>query len=536
VVADPRIDLTNGAPMPSPGQLLYDAIGRPIPPRPDDPAWQPPRDPLEGQSLASVAGVVSREVPLVSVATGWDVTMTREAYGDLVIGLFDRPAQLVDSVMGDSRVQAGMASRTGGLLGRPVDFVLPRKLRDSDAAKECRDAFVDCWPVMSTEASLSEMQNWAVMLGFGPAQMLWDTTSSEWAIPHVLPWHPRYTYYHWLYRCFVAITMDGQEPIIPGNGHWVLHAPHGEYRGWMRGAVRAVAPWWLARNYALRDWARYSERHGLPMIKAKSPSVGDPLQQAVWRSQLANIGQEVVFHLPQSVDPRTSYDVDLLEARDTAHEGFRMLIQSCDTEITLSLLAQNLTTEVKEGSYAAARVHADVRQALLEADARALSTTIYQQIARPFAAMNFGDADLAPRVVWNIKPFEDDLTAVQTLLQFSQAIYALRNAGLEVEDVERLAKDYGIRLGPLDKVDPLQKKAEESIAKQEAKESLEKTEEADAADGGAKGSAKGLRQGQVRGQSRGLQSRSQGEASRKPRSAQGVPASEVPGRSGKGTG
>ncbi len=451
---------------------IDDAIGRPINGT-TDPAWQPPREPTTDEVRAK-AGAVSREIPLVTIATGWDVNATRGAYSDLVVGLFDRPAQLVDSIVGDSRVQAGMASRVGGVLGRPVDFLIPRRLRKDHAARKCRDAFVDAWPTMAAEPIMSELQRWAVMLGFGPAQILWDT-SGRYAIPHVVPWHPRYTYYHWTYRCYVAVTMDGQERIRPGDGHWILHAPHGEYRGWMHGAVRAIAPWWLARNYALRDWARYSERHGLPMIKALTPAVGDPVQQAAFRASMSNLGQETVIHLPRGVAGAEGYDVALLEASDGAWEGFSGLIRQCDTEITLSLLAQNLTTEVKEGSYAAARVHADVRQALLEADARALAETIYRQLARPFAAMNFGDPDLAPRVVWNVQPYEDNLTAVQTLFQFAQAIYAMRNAGKEIVDVERVAKDFGLNLGALKTVDPLQTatagiKAQVAGAKETAKQ------------------------------------------------------------------
>jgi len=461
------------APVPS----LADVIGRPHPP-PNDPAWQPPRDPLiPTDELKARAGLISREIPLTVVATGWDVPSTRNALESLVVGLFDAPAQLVDAVIGDSRVQAAMASRTGGILGRPVDFVLPRRHADSDAAKECREAFVDAWDTMVPESILSQIQSWAVMIGFGPAQILWDT-GGDYAIPRPLPWHPRYTYYHWMYRCYVAITLDGQEPILHGNGHWLNHCPHGEYRGWMHGAVRAISPWWLARNYALRDAARFSERHGLPMIKAKTPALGDPVIINQWRNALSGLGQETVLHLPQMVAPNASYDVELLEAKDTGHEGFINLIRQCDTEITLALLAQNLTTEVREGSMAAARVHADVRQSLLEADARALASTIYMQLARPFAAMNFGDPDLAPRVVWNVKPYEDDLTAVQTFMQFATSIFTLRNAGHAPKDIRRLALTFGLDLGDLEEVQPL------AMATATAKS------DADAAKAGAKEQAK----------------------------------------------
>lgn len=439
----------------SPEVKLLEAIGDPKPPS-DDPAWQLPRDPLK--NIAAQAGVIHREIPLTTIGTGWDVPTVRQALDQVVIGLFDQPAQLVDSLAADSRVQAGTWSRVGGLLGRPVEFQIPRKFADSDVAKECCQAFEDAWPAMATEAFLSELQRSAIFMGFGPAQLLWDTTSSDYAIPHPRFWNPRYTYFHWQYRCYVALTIDGQTPILPGNGHWLLHAPHGDYRGWMHGAMRAIAPWWLMRHYALRDWGRYSERHGLPIIKAKSPSRGDPDQINQWRNDLATLGQETVIQLPQQVDGAASFDVELLEAKDTAHEGFRMLIAACDQEITLSLQAQTLTTSMPAeggGSYAAARVHADVRQALLEADARALTRTIYTQLARPFAAMNFGDPDIAPTVLWNVEPYEDAKTKADTLLVFTQALVNMRNAGVapsDVAEIARLGKGLGLDLGKLKEV------------------------------------------------------------------------------------
>lgn len=421
------------------------------PPSTTDPAFQPPTDPLKDRALGAVASVVHRDIPIVTVATGWEPATVRIAFGQLVTGVFDLAAQLTDSVTGDSRVQAALASRVGGLLGRPVEFQIPRKFKDDPRAQECRDAFEDAWPTMAAESFLAELQTWAVMMGFGVGQLLWDT-SGEYAIPHPRIWHPRFMYYHWTFRRYIAVTQDSQVAIEPGNGTWVLHAPHGDYRGWMRGALRAIGPWWLGRNYALRDLMRWSERHGFPIVLAMTPAAGDPKMIEQFRAAVMNLGQESAVSLPQGNDKQFSYGLDLLEAKVLSWEGFLGLIGACDREITLALLAQNLTTEVKEGSYAAARVHADVRQALLEADARALTSTIYNQLARPFAQFNFGDPDLAPRAVWNVKPYEDDQTAAQTMLTITQAIVNLANGGHAVDDPAWLARQFGIDLGKLTKV------------------------------------------------------------------------------------
>jgi phage gp29-like protein len=239
----------------------------------------------------------------------------------------------------------------------------------------------------------------------------------------------------------------------------------------MRGALGAITPWWIGRNYALRDWMRHSEVFGLPMFKVMTPAVGDPVQQAIIAAQLRTIGQSAVFHLPQNPPPALSYDVELLEAKTPGENIFRMLIAQCNEEITLAINGQTLTTSMPaEGgsSYAAARVHAGVLQGILEADARALALTVYQQLARPFAAINFGDPNLAPWVVWDVTPFEDAKTKALAFMQIAEALNFMRVAGfkLKARDVRKMIRDTipGFDVGPIDSVDPLQIQAAEAKA------------------------------------------------------------------------
>lgn len=424
--------MSNVAPLPYP----------PIQPATDDPAWQPPRDPLR----EARAGVIAREIPVITTQTHWAWNEVRAALDDLRVGIFDRPAQLAEAILWDGRVQAAMGSRTGGLLGRPVKIEPAdnARVRGSRAAREVADAWQDVWPSIARESSMAQLHRWGVMM-FGLAQLVWDTSVTPW-VPHLVPFHPRYTYYQFVFRKLIAITLDGQMPVTPGDGHWVLHAPYGEHRGWMSAAMPALAQPWIQRNFAYRDAARYCERHGFPMLRAKVPAAADPRQIATLRNALVNIGQESVLELPQGVDGANGYDVDYLEPGSTTWEVFGDAIRLCDADITLALLGQNLTTEVKEGSFAAARVHGDVRQAFIEFDNRAMSQTIYSQIARPFAALNFGDADLAPWTSRDIMPYEDNATLAQTFSSFAAAVLALRNAGVKLEDPAALAWQMGVRL------------------------------------------------------------------------------------------
>ncbi len=421
---------------------LLDAFGNPMPVT-NDPAFQPPGDLLT--QIRAQASVIHREVPIVTTQTGWEPQQVRNAINALVIGLFDQSSQLADTLMADSRVAAALASRTGGLLGRPVTFSVPKGYEDDDDAKKALKVWRRNWDRIFPESVAGEFLRWTHLHGWSAAQNVWDKRG-KYAIPEPSTWHPRYSYFHWIYRCYVAITQDGQVPITPGDGHWVLAAPHGSYRGWMRAGLWGIAPWWLARNYALRDWARYSERHGMPIILALTPAAGDVSQVTAFRSALQNLGQDTIVQLPQGVEPQYSYGMSLLEATDQGWQGFHQLIQQCSDEITLCLMGQNLTTQVKEGSFAAARVHADVLQTLLEADARALQRTIREQIAKPFAKMNWGRENIAPVTCWDLTPQEDNKTKAQTFQAFGAGVRELIQSGWKLDKIAALAKQFNLDL------------------------------------------------------------------------------------------
>ena len=441
--------------------MFLDQFGAPLRIPKDDPAWQPPGDPLRDREwTVQQAKTINREIPNVVVEMGWGPQAVREAFVDLVVGLFDRPAQLHDAIASDSRVQSANRSRAAGLLGRPFGFRIPRRYRDDPVAKKCLRRWSSHWPKMEAEPALLDLLEYSNSLGFAYAQVLWDTSGRTW-YPYLQSWNARYSYYHWLLRCHVAVTMDGQTPITPGDAHWVLHAPYGQYRGWMRGALRPVAQWWLARNYALRDWARYSERHGFPIILADTPFGADPQSIANFQSGLVQLGQESVQQLPGSVDTTKygKYDLRYLEPKDRNWQGFKELIVQCNAEITLALLGQNLTSEIKEGSMAAARVHANVLQTWLAADARALTRTLYLCVLRPFAALNYGNPDMAPIPTWDVSPVEDLETKARTLKAFGEGLNQLRLGGVRVKKLSRFAKKFGLDMGEIEHVDPVQVEA-----------------------------------------------------------------------------
>jgi hypothetical protein len=264
------------------------------------------------------------------------------------------------------------------------------------------------------------------------------------------PWHPRYTYYNWDLRRFVALAQGAAVAIEPGDGKWVLHAAKSSARPWIFGAIRAIAEPWMLRHFAFRDMARFSEVHGIPTRIGKVPAVCDPTERAQFETSIASLGSNTAMILPQAVDALDGggYDYSLVEARDTAWESFPGLIDRCDMAIVLALLFQNLTTEVTGGSFAATSSHMDIRQSGLQGDDAAWRNTIYHQIARPFAYLNFGDADLAPWSWRDVEPRADLEGNAKQFQQFGTAIEVLARGGVKFKDTEELrafaAKAFGL--------------------------------------------------------------------------------------------
>jgi phage gp29-like protein len=421
-----------------------------------DPAFAPPGDPLRLTSAQPTAKVVYRDIPLVTVQNSWTVDAARNALCSHMIGVFEKSGMLVDSILGDDRVMATMGSRRAGLFGREVRF---KPANDSMAAKEVLDAWVEHWPRFAGDSSLGIMHDYEILMGFVDAQLVWDTTQPIWR-PYLRHWHARYSYYHWNLRRFIALSQDGQVPIIPGNGKWVHHSRFGEYRSWIRGALRAVTEPWLVRHFALRDWARYSEKHGLPVGLAETPMSADPGERAQFVSQLANMGNETTLLVGKGVDKDNSYGYSLVEATDTSWEAFPGLRDHCDMAIVLALLFQNLTTEVKGGSLAATSSHMDVRDSGIQDDNTAWKNTLHGQVARPFAFFNFGDPELAPWTEWDVASKSQYEANAQQFQKFGTAIEVLRRGGIKFKNVEELRSFASSRFGldglpDFDVVDPV---------------------------------------------------------------------------------
>jgi len=345
----------------------------------NDPAFKRSVDATDGNTRAR-AKLVYRDIPLVTVQNTWTIDQCRAALYSHAIGIFYASGLLCDSMLGDDRITSSLNSRASAWLGRDVRF---KAANDSDEAKACLQAWQDWWPRFSGDSAIREMADYGTMMGFAHAQLVWDTTQPglDYA-PSMRPWHPVYTWYDWMLRCFQAIGQDAAIPIIPGNGKWVEFAPFGSYRGWIRGAIRPCVEPWILRHFGFRDMARFGEVHGNPTRVGYVPMVGDPVERSNFENSIAKLGADTAMMIPRGVDSADGlgYDYALVEAKGTAWEVHPAQIDRCDMAIVLALLMVNLTTQVEGGSYGAAKVQMDVRSEGSQLDNQTWKRTIYNHV------------------------------------------------------------------------------------------------------------------------------------------------------------
>jgi len=369
---------------------------------------------------------VARQIPSQGLWNQWDVTGLRDALEAHELGQFQKSAPLVDWLGRDDRVSSALGTRVRAVQGLPFRLDPSEEGSNPELARQLALDAKKIWPRAAPRTLQAEVMRWMSLLGFAVAQILWDTRDGRW-VPTLEWWHPQFLSWRWDLGCFQATSLDGIELITPGDGQWVVFAPNGLYRGWYHGGVRSLALLALLRQYALRDWARASEMYGLGIRLGYLPPNADPDDEERFLSQLVNLGAESVLLLAKGDDEQGDFDFDLKALAGTFNgELFERLGARCDTGITLQLLGQNLTSEVKEGSLAAARVHGDVRQDYLESDVAGLSADWREQVLAPWAAFNFGAAlEDTPIPVWDVEPPEDKDSASKTLVQVSQALTSL---------------------------------------------------------------------------------------------------------------
>ena len=374
--------------------------------------------------------------PGVPAATKWDMPKVVRAIEAHERGEFYGSSQLVISMERDDKISGATEDRLNALTGPgassfgfgPSDYATANEIDDPlipEVSAWWYSALPDAWVRQTLHETIHE--------GFSLSFVEWETSARSWTPKKLHHWHASAVRRDDSKGIFFAKTKDGEVPILPGDPNWFLHLPRGE-RSHMSGAVRSLGPLYLARSWGWRDYSRFCERHGQPILTIKEPTGSDESgSKDAFFQGIKSMGSSGVLRLPQGEDGM-GYEVDLLEAKARTYEAFDKFLDKINTSIAIRITGQNLSSEVQGGSYAAAESHLRVRNDVVRGDASALADSLRAQILIPWGRYNVAgfEAEKAPWPMWNLD-IPEDLGALATAQQ--SAINTL-SALLSMKDLE----------------------------------------------------------------------------------------------------
>lgn len=390
----------------------------------------------------------------------WSVDQVKSALYDHQTGTFAQSALLAEAMYADDELPTSLDRAVNQIVGaefslNPVTDAKGEPIALSEVQAE---TLLPHWETSYPEHELAKLVRWFLMLGVAVGTIDWVPKGDVWK-PYLRTLHPEFLYWDpetvdpdsGLYGVFKYTHRGGDTEIVrPGNGKWVLLSDGRE--SWMRCSIRALATTWLVKQYAWRDWQRYNERHGLPIVKAKVPVMAD--DKAAFFNKVKSLSRDTTVLLPSGIPidaagQTVDYDLELLEAKDQAYGTYETVIARCDRKMQLHFLGTNTAEMIgTAGSRATSEQGRNASQQLAAERERRIVTDLREQLVRPFVAFNIPGADpeLNPWPHFLVEGKEDATKSAEAVKLFGEALVSIKAAQYEVSNAEELALEFGLKL------------------------------------------------------------------------------------------
>jgi phage gp29-like protein len=181
-------------------------------------------------------------------------------------------------------------------------------------------------------------------------------------------------------------SIVGKEILDPDT-HLLLYFNPNKNRKYFIGSYMRTCMLLSYLKYNTRwDWRDLNVRHGNPATYATHPQgiSEDEIQKLL--DALAKLKSDAYATFPDYV--KILYD-EALKSDNT--NSFADFVKACNTELSIALHGQNLTTEVQSGSRAAAQVHNSIDDLIIEADLRVIAEVFSNQYLKMDYLLNYGE-------------------------------------------------------------------------------------------------------------------------------------------------
>lgn len=198
------------------------------------------------------------------------------------------------------------------------------------------------------------------------------------------------------------------------------------------GLIRPLAWLHCFSNLTLKDLLSFVERYGMPFVVAKVDETTWKKEGSLLNSLIRNFGPN-----GGGVFSRNT-ELELLQAANNTGDVYFRLLEYIGDAITRVVLGQTASSGDSAG-LSKGDAQSEVRQDILDADARSLEDTVNRDLFAPWTVYNYGSAVAAPRLIVQSEGSEDTAALAGT-------IKTLYEGGLQVADPAEISERFGLTL------------------------------------------------------------------------------------------
>jgi phage gp29-like protein len=257
----------------------------------------------------------------------------------------------------------------------------------------------------------------AIGKGFSVMEIMWDISEGQVAIKD-LEWihQKRFTFSGpqqqvgsetiWPLLSVPRILTDAEmiygEELLPNKFIYHRHKSRSGYpsRG---GLIRACAYMYLFKNYDIKDWLTFNDLFSVPMRVGKYKSGANDKDIEALKQAVFNLGVDAAAVISDSTI------IELLEAATRTNSGgFKELADFCDDAMSKGILGHAGSSHGTKGSLGGIdKTVQEVRQDILEFDAKVVSSPLRSQALGPWVMYNFGPGRKPPKLRLHAEADED---------------------------------------------------------------------------------------------------------------------------------
>lgn len=353
-------------------------------------------------------------------------------------GDLQKVGELCRAMRKDGMIKGLLDTRTEGLVRLPIRYYgSEEQIAELKARNGTRSLFSEMFP----PSELALLAGDGILAGVGVAELV---PVQGRAFPVMIRRDPAWLRYRWQEGRWYFSAVQGQIPITPGDGRWILHTPCGREAPWQNAAWKALGRAFITKEHSWSMRGNYAAKLANPARVATSPTASTQEQKVSWFEQVVNWGINTVFNVTPG------YKVELLEIKGTGYKVFAEDMDAADHEIMICLAGQEVTTTGGAG-FSNMDLFRSIKADLIKATGDGLAYTINTQGLPPWVVSSRGIDALDDRAIieWDTAQPKDLNAEASSLQAIATAIQMLRREtrkdGREL-DVEEMYNRFSVPL------------------------------------------------------------------------------------------